>query len=196
MRLLSGTLAYLVFVQSFAFPAQEAAAPKLNIVIVEGDGAINNIRQRTAREPIVQVEDHNRRPVAGAVVVFMLPGDGASGTFANGARTLTVITNENGRASGSGLRPNTVPGQMQIRVSASFHGETGSATIVQTNAAAVAGAATAAGISAKLIAILAGIGGAAAAGGIVAATRGNGTQPAAHAPTTVSPGAGTVGAPR
>ena len=30
---------------------------------VEGDGAINNIRQRTAREPIVQVEDENHKPV-------------------------------------------------------------------------------------------------------------------------------------
>ena len=32
--------------------------------IVEGEGAINNIRLRTAREPIVQVEDENRKPVA------------------------------------------------------------------------------------------------------------------------------------
>ena len=39
-------------------PAAGQAQPvptKLNILIVEGEGAINNVRQRTAREPIVQV---------------------------------------------------------------------------------------------------------------------------------------------
>ena len=40
------------------------ATGKIHIVIVEGDGAINNVRQRVAREPIVQVEDENRKPVA------------------------------------------------------------------------------------------------------------------------------------
>ena len=43
-----------------------AAATPPRIEVVEGDGAINNIRQRTAREPIVQVEDENHKPVAGA----------------------------------------------------------------------------------------------------------------------------------
>src|SRR4051794_34631391 len=50
-----------------------------------GDGAINSIRQRTAREPIDQVQDRNRRPVAGAVVMFQLPADGPGGAFPNGA---------------------------------------------------------------------------------------------------------------
>src|SRR5437016_9472764 len=80
-------------------PAQEAgSAPKLNLMIVDGDGAINNIRQRTAREPIVQVEDQNHKPVAGAVVVFLLPDHGASGVFANGSHTLTVVSDAQGRA--------------------------------------------------------------------------------------------------
>src|SRR5579863_5849082 len=59
-------------------------APKLSIVILEGEGAINNIKQRTAREPIVRVEDENHKPVAGAAVVFTLPSQGAGGTFAGG----------------------------------------------------------------------------------------------------------------
>lgn len=200
---LSKILAYVLFIQSFAFcaPLQEPGGSGLNIVIIEGEGAINNIRQRTAREPIVQVEDRNRRPVAGAVVVFTLPGDGASGTFPNGARTLTVLTDQNGRAAARGLRPNTVAGQVLIRVNASFQGRTGSASIAQTNVAAAAAGAAATGISAKLIAILAGIGGAALVGGIVAATRGGGgnnvpVTPGAPPPTTVNPGGGTVGAPR
>src|SRR5229473_779868 len=87
-------------------PSQEAgSAPKLNLIIVEGDGAINNIRQRTAREPIVQVEDQNHKPVAGAVVVFLLPDHGASGVFAHGSHTLTVVSDAQGRAVARGLKP-------------------------------------------------------------------------------------------
>lgn len=183
--------------------AQETAAPqKLNIVIVEGEGAINNIRQRVAREPIVQVEDENRKPVAGASVVFLLPSQGASGTFTGGTKMLTVLTDETGRATMRGFTPNSVTGKMEIRVTASKSGVQSSATITQTNAAlAAAGAAAGSG---KLIAILVAVGGAAAAGVAVAATRGNGngnpgggvTTPPAATPTVISPGNPTVGPPR
>ncbi len=184
--------------------AQETAAPqKLNIVIVEGEGAINNIRQRVAREPIVQVEDENRKPVAGASVVFLLPSQGASGTFTGGTKMLTVLTDETGRATMRGFTPNSVTGKMEIRVTASKSGVQSSATISQTNAALAAAGGAAAG-SGKLIAILVAVGGAAAAGVAVAATRGNGngspgggvTTPPAATPTVISPGNPTVGPPR
>lgn len=182
-----------------AASAQDPGSPKLNIVVVEGEGAINNIRQRTAREPIVQVEDQNHKPVAGAAVVFMLPSNGPSGVFANGSRTLTAMTDNQGRAVARGLRP-TGKGQMQIRVSASHQGQTASATITQTNAIVAAGVAGAAagGLSAKLIAIIAVAAGAATAGAVVAATRGGGNTPGtpASSSTTVTPGTGTVGPPR
>ncbi|HEV3333934.1 MAG TPA: hypothetical protein VG096_23270 [Bryobacteraceae bacterium] len=170
----------------------------LNLVVVEGEGAINNIRQRTARDPIVRVEDENHKPVAGAAVVFLLPSQGASGTFTGGVQTLTVMTNAQGLAVGRGLKPNNVQGQYQISVNASFQGQTASIAIAQSNALAAAGtAAAAAGISGKLIAVLLIAGGAAAAGA-VAATRGgsssNNTSPPAS-PTTITAGAGTVGAP-
>jgi hypothetical protein len=181
-------------------PQQPAPARKLNIVIVEGEGAINNVRQRTAREPIVQVEDENRRPVAGAIVIFTLPDQGASGVFLDGSRTLTVTTGPDGRAVARGFRPNNVEGKIEIRVNASQSGAApASATITQINQAVV-GAAAAGGVSGKLIAILA-IAGGAAAGGIVAATRGgngNGTQPTSTQPpaTVIAPGSATVGPPR
>src|SRR6476646_2492374 len=130
MRTLAAGLSCLLVLQmgSTTLSAQTDSG-KLNLVIVEGDGAINNIRQRTAREPIVQVEDENHKPVAGAAVVFLLPNQGASGVFANG-----------------------VQGKLQMRVSPSYQGKTASTTISQTNSvAATAGAAAAAGISAKLI---------------------------------------------
>ena len=187
MRVISGLLALCL-----ACAAQEPA-PRLNLVIVEGEGAINNIRQRTAREPIVQVEDENHKPVAGAAVIFLLPNDGAGATFANGARSLTVMSDEQGRAIARGLRPNNVQGQYQIRVTASKEGRTANATITQSNILGGAAAAST-GVSGKLIAIVA-IAGAAVAGGIVAATRGGNNNPA-NAATTISAGTGTVGPPR
>jgi hypothetical protein len=174
------------------------AQQMLNIVIVEGEGAINNIRQRTARETIVEIDDENHKPVAGAVVTFTLPTQGAGGAFAGGAQTLTVMTDALGRAVATGLRVNRVAGNWNIRVNASFGSRTGSATIPQTNAAA-AGAAGATGgsvISAKLILIVALVAGAAAAGGAIAATRGGGnSNNSAAIPTTITVGNGSVGSP-
>lgn len=178
--------------------AQEAAAGALNILIIEGDGAINNIKQRTARETIVQVEDENHKPVAGAVVVFTTPNQGASGVFADGSHIFTTTTDNAGRASYRTLKLNNTSGKMQIRVNASHQGRTGAITITQTNLlAAGAAAGVGLGLAAKLLIVL-GVAGAAAAGGAIAATRGGGSTPAAtSSPTTISIGApGTVGPPR
>ena len=195
MRVLAAGLSCLLIFQLLPATALAQDQGGLNLVIVEGEGAINNIRQRTAREPIVQVEDENHKPIAGAAVVFLLPDQGASGVFANGSHMLTVTTDSQGRAVAHGFRPNGVQGKLQMRVSASYQGQTASATISQTNAvAATAGAAAGAGISAKLIAIIA-IAGAAVAGGVVAATRNGGSSTPPATPTTITPGTGTVGAP-
>ena len=94
----------------------------INIVVVEGEGASNSVRQRVARDPVVQVEDDDHRPVVGAIVVFALPVSGASGEFFNGARNLTVLTDDNGRAAARGLKTNDTPGKLQIYVTASYRG--------------------------------------------------------------------------
>lgn len=197
-RIVSLSLFVSIFVQTLPLGAQEApAAGKINIVIVEGEGAINNVRQRVAREPIVQVEDENRKPIAGAAVTFLLPNQGAGATFANGARSLTITTDSNGQAVARGLRPNNVNGQYEIRVNASHQGRTASVTISQTNA--ITAAAATGGVSAKLIAILAVAGGAVAAGAAVAATRGgNGSSNGAGGPsrTVITPGTPSIGGPQ
>src|SRR5579884_3304660 len=115
---------------------------RLTVLIVEGEGAINNIRQRTAREPIVEVQDENHKPVAGAAVVFALSDQGAGGSFAGGAHSVTVVTDAQGRAVARGFHPNHVQGQYQMHVTASHAGQTATATISQSNVLTAAGAAT------------------------------------------------------
>jgi hypothetical protein len=195
-RAVSTSVFLAILAQNLPLHAQDSpqATGKINIVIVEGEGAINNVRQRVAREPIVQVEDENRKPVAGAAVTFLLPNQGPGATFANGARSVTITTNDQGRAVARGLRPNSVNGEYEIRVNASHQGRTASAVINQTNA--LAAAAAAGGISAKLLTILAIAGGAAVAGTVVAVTRGNGNGNGGPDRTVIVPGAPTVGGPR
>jgi hypothetical protein len=171
-------------------------APKLFINIVEGEGALNNVKQRVNREPIVQVEDENHKPIAGAAVIFFLPSSGPSGTFANGSQTLTVTTDDLGRAAAKGIKPNSLTGKMQIRVTASANGQTATAMITQMN---VVGANVGGGLSttAKVL-IVVGIAAGAAAGAIIA-TRGGGSSSSSTIPggasVSITPGTPSVGAP-
>ena len=199
MNWLSVGLSFSLFLQLVLTPAlaQEAPPPqRLEIVVVEGEGAINNIRQRTGAQIIVEVQDENHRPVAGAAVVFTLPTEGPGGEFADGSRNLTIITDDQGRAVVRNLKINKSTGKIQIHVNASYRGRTASTNITQFNMD-VPGTAKAGG-SGKWIAILA-IAGAAAAGGVIAATRAGGSSSSsspAGSVITITPGTGTVGAPR
>ncbi len=178
-----------------AAAAQEAQGG-LRITIVDGDEAILNVRQRVSREAIIQVEDENRKPVAGALVTLTAPRDGASAVFSNGLNNITLTTDDTGRVVVRGIRPNSAPGKYAIRVTAVKQGLRGTAQIQMTN---VAAAVAAGGISAKVLTFLL-IAGAGAAAGTVAATRGgNGggaAGPGAPPVTTVTPGTPTVGPPR
>jgi hypothetical protein len=177
---------------SLAFAGQDAQTPRLNIVIVEGDGAINNIKQRTSRETIVEVQDENHKPIAGAAVVFLLPGDGPGGAFAGGAKSATITTDSAGRASMPRLQPNQATGNFRISVNASSQGRTASTTISQTNAAgAAAGGAAGAGISGKTIGIIVAVAAAAAVGVAVGLTR-KSSSPSST--TTITTPTGTISA--
>ena len=52
-------LIFLLILNYIGLPAWGQNPTSLQILIVEGDGAINNVKQRVNREPIVQVEDEN-----------------------------------------------------------------------------------------------------------------------------------------
>ena len=121
--------------QVSAISGSQAGAPKaLSIVILDGEGALNNIRQRTAREPVVQVQDENHKPVAGATVLFALHSGagGAGGTF-SGATTFSAITGLDGIAVAKGLTPNATRGTYTISVQASVGTVSAGAVITQTN---------------------------------------------------------------
>jgi hypothetical protein len=197
MKFASSALSCLLFVQfsTAAMYAQVVPKPKMNIVVLEGEGVIHNIKKRAPQDIVVQVRDGNRRPLPGAAVTFTLPAQGASGEFFDRSRILTVTADDRGRAAAKGIRPNTLPGRFGIRVNASHQDETASATVTQFNMVVQGGA----GGSGKWIALVA-VAGAAAAGGVMAGTRkGNSAGSAGAAapvPISITPGAGTVGPPR
>jgi hypothetical protein len=181
-------------------PATEVAAigqargSTLKILVLEGQGAINNIKQRTSRDPVVQVVDENDRPVAGVAITFALPSRGASGAFANGARSMTILTDSQGMATATGFTPNTVSGDVAIQVSASHEGQTASTMIAQSNVAAGAG------MSAATIGVIGAIAAGVAVGAALALGGGSDPPPTATPPVvppsgtaTVRPGGVTIG---
>ena len=83
--------------------------------MLNGEGALNNIRQRAARDLELQVNDEKGTPVADASVSLALPSQGATGTFANGSSMVTATTDTRGQAVIKGFRPNRRPGQTADR---------------------------------------------------------------------------------
>jgi len=191
--LLSLFLVVLLVAQS-TVTAQEPAT-NLRITVLEGEGAMNNIKLRSPRNLVVQIEDSNKKPLPQVAVTFTAPNTGAGGAFSNGESTTTVTTDPQGRASIRGFRPNTQAGKFEIRVSASSNGETARATITQFNMA-VSAPPPAKSNTGKLIAIIAVVGGAAAAGGFIATRKSGTTTPPPLPSLTVAAGTGTVGPPQ
>jgi hypothetical protein len=178
----------ILLLLGMSLPAQDSpAAPKLNIVLISGDTAINNIKSRTARETIVEVRDENNKPIAGAAVVFLLPDSGPGLVSSNGSRMISTVTDAKGRAAARGLKPNGQTGQYNIQVRANFQQSFGQIVVSQSNILATGAAIS--GLTATLIAV----GVAAAAGTAYAVTRDNGPG---RSSVGLNPGTPSAGAPR
>ncbi len=177
----------LLLLQMSLLAQNPPGAPKLNIVLISGDTAINNIRSRIARETIVEVRDENNKPIAGAAVVFLLPDSGPGLVSSNGSRMISTVTDAKGRAAARGLKPNGQPGQYNIQVRANFQQSFGQIVVSQSNIVATGAAIS--GLTAALIAV----GVAAAAGTAYAVTRDNGPG---RNTLGVNPGSPSAGAPR
>lgn len=113
--------------------AQADDPPPFHITVIEGEGAINNIHQQVNRAATVVIEDENKNPLSGVAVTFFLPNDGPSGLFPNGGKVLTVFSDDKGMATSRTIHFNNLVGIMPIRVSASLFSQSVSATITQTN---------------------------------------------------------------
>ena len=192
---MSRLLTLLLTVALLGQPLVQAQGPppqQLRITILDGEGALNNIKQQTAREPIVQVEDENHRPIAGALVIFSLPLSGPSGTFAGGSIEFDGVSDATGRATTTGLTPNKVIGKYQIQVDAKYHGLEAHTTINQSNymgSNVSAAQAASHAFPLKVVLIVAAVGAGAAAAAVLA------TRSSGNAGATLVPGTGTVGAP-
>jgi hypothetical protein len=182
--------------------AQETSALKL--LVISGTGAVNDLRTNTTVPTVVELRDDRDQPVLRGAVTFMLPEAGPGGRFADGSRSLFVLTDRRGRATLTGFIPNQVEGPFQIAVEATASGHSVRALIRQYNNSFPANAAPRAanptatarrgsGTGSKILLTLF-LGVAVAAGSIVALkSGGSGKTPPT---TTVSIGGVTVGGPR
>lgn len=175
-----------------AFPmALSAQSGGLSIIPVAGEGAINNIEKRVVVEPVVEIQDEQGRPVQGAKVEFRCPTSGPSATFFGASPTLTVDTDQAGRARAGGMSPNAEEGTYAIQITVTYEGRTATATMTQTNAVAPGSPTAKKSIFGwRLIAVI----GAGVAAGVVAGSRRDSATTAT--PTTISVGTVSVGAPR
>ena len=119
-------------------PLQGAQTPaetdrEIKIVILDGDKAMNSIKERTANQPVVEVRDEFDRPVSGAEVTFQLPAVGPSASFPGGELQQQSVTNAQGQATTRGMVPNTQPGRFHIKVTARASDRTAAAIVNQEN---------------------------------------------------------------
>ena len=135
-----GVLLLIASMSQFQLAGQAA----LKIVVLDGEGAVNIIQQKTATAPVVEVRDQNDLPVAGAAVRF---GIRSGRAVFSGARTLSVTTDAAGRAVATGFAP-TGSGALQITATATFQGQAAAVTIAQTTVTTVAQAAAVSGAGA------------------------------------------------
>lgn len=199
--LIASLIASTCPIPASAQSAQDDTSPPFKIVVLEGEGAINNIHDVVNRAISVEVDDTNHNPLSGVSVTFFLPNDGPTGLFPNGSRILTVFTDDKGVATSRSIRFSNQVGIMPVRVVASLFSQTVSATVHQTNVSSAAsvrssyvpaagGARMASrGHSHKTLFILLGIAGAGAAAGYYFSTRKS--PPSA----SISLGTPTVGVP-
>jgi hypothetical protein len=110
------------------------AHPGFLVLLVRGDGAIHNTSSgQEAVIPVVQVLSVSGQPMAGLLVTFRAPAEGAGGLF-GGSRTLSVVTDAGGFAFGRGLQPNHLAGAWDLQVHVCARGRTVEDRMAQINA--------------------------------------------------------------
>ncbi len=166
----------------------------LRVVVVEGEGAINDIGARTAKAPVVRVEDDDGRPLPGVTVTFVLPDMGAGGYFSHSGMSFTTTTDAGGIAAAGTLRPNNIAGRFSIRVTAARAGRTATAMVTQVNAAPEIAPRRSSRKKFVILGLAAG-----AAAGTIFALKGGGSSSSVTVPgrrSVITPGSPVFGPPR
>lgn len=187
--------AFLILTLAWSLPAQDAGG--LSLLVISGNGAVNDIYKYAPTPTIIEVRDSLDQPVAGATVSFTFPEIGPSGRFADGTRTWTATTDPRGRVTMSGFVPNRSEGSYQIGVDAVSSGRSATVMIRETNAVFTSSNAKPKprmGSGARILIVL-GIGGAVAAGSLLAIKGGSSGTGAATPATSISIGTISIGAP-
>ena len=175
-------------------PAAQTGTQSLRVLVLAGNGEVNDLERKVMAPVVVNVLDQDDRPVEGANVVFRFPVSGPSGVFPGPSSSVTVRTNADGQAAATGWTANNQTGPFRVQVTATRGSETGTAVVAMENVARVTADTrrqARKGLFSKRNKILMVVGAAAAGVGIWAATRGsNGGT------ITATPGAPTIGGPR
>ncbi len=207
---LASTLLLWAVVAAPLLAVEPDPAKKLTVEVVRGEGVENDITSPRESGITLRVADEARGPVVGAVVVLQLPRNGPGGSFANGTRFQTILTDANGQASVEGFRHNAVPGEFSIMATVSYRDyQSVTMNIRQRNVRPVELPAESAPVqttrkgSGRVIALVAIIGGAAAGAALGLAGGGSSGNPSTPQtpstggpPTRINPGNPNFGPPR
>src|ERR1019366_10256867 len=128
---LSVALSWLLIIQGMQ-TAGYAQDSTLEVAVLQGNNLNNEVEEPATWEVAVQVRDRQGNRVKGAVVFFQIPS--GFGSFAGGAASIAVMTDDDGVARIRGFRRGSLTGGFVITATASYQGQTGTARIDQTNA--------------------------------------------------------------
>ena len=173
----------------------------LKLLVLAGNGEMNDLERRVMASLVVQVLDQNDRPVEGAEVVFRFPLNGPGAAFTGGKTSQTVRTTGTGEAAAVNWMANGEVGAFEVHVTATYGNEVGETTVKMSNVTRIVEGARKGAKQAHWysptwvkIAIIGGAAGAVA--GIILATRGGShSSTSGTVPITVTPGPPTVGHP-
>jgi len=115
-------------------PGAIPAGTGLNLLVLEGQNGVHDVRTPATALLVIEVRDENYRPLEGVKVVFQLPRQGPSGSFEGGVQDKQVVTNVQGQASAA-FTPNTQAGRFTVHATAAFGARTGAISIMQRNEA-------------------------------------------------------------
>jgi hypothetical protein len=85
-----------------------------SITVTAGSGQSTTINTTFGAALQATVRNSGNNPVTGAPVTFTAPSSGASGTFANGSVTVTVMTNASGVATAPAFTANSTAGTYDV----------------------------------------------------------------------------------